>query len=207
MQERNAEREQEGAKTKTETAFQGAQDRWPVERAAAFVRGGGRAARSLAPAAARPRDTPCDAPPHLPPSGRAHTCGGLRMRVCPRPAKLIAAALVVPPAAPPLRQAGRGGPRPPRGAGRRRSEGAILRCCGRRFGRLWREGGGSGAGSDSSNGNNNSGSDRGCSCCSGLASPFAQPRGQDPADMSDVEENNFEGRVSGRPSPGRAQRG
>lgn len=68
-------------------------------------------------------------------------------------------------------------------------------------------GGGSDIGSDNNNSNSNSGSGRGYSCCSGLASPFAQPRGQDSADMSDVEENNFEGRVSGRPCPGRAERG
>lgn len=34
-----------------------------------------------------------------------------------------------------------------------------------------------------------------------------QPRGQDSADMSDVEENNFEGRVSGLPCAGRVEKG
>lgn len=93
---------------------------------------------------------------------------------------------------------------PPSRVGRRRSGGAILRCCGRRVGRLWREGGG-GGGRDSINRGNHSGSGGGCGRCSGLASPFARPRGQDFADMSDVEENNFEGRVSGRPCRGRAE--
>lgn len=34
-----------------------------------------------------------------------------------------------------------------------------------------------------------------------------QPRGQDSADMSDVEENNFEGRVSGLPCAGHVEEG
>lgn len=110
-----------------------------------------------------------------------------------------------PPAAPPLWRAGGPGPAPPPSrVGRRRSGGAILRCCGRRVGSFGGRGA-DGGGRDSINCGNRSGSGGGCGRCLGLASPFARPRGQDFADMSDVEENNFEGRVSGRPCRGRAE--
>lgn len=98
------------------------------------------------------------------------------------------------------------GPAPRAVSGADGAEAPFCAAAGGGLERLWREGGGGDTGSDYNYSNNNSSSGRGYSCCSGLASPFAQPRGQDSADMSDVEENNFEGRVSGRPYPGRAER-